>query len=364
MKRHGNLFSRITDYPNIAQSHLQAKRGKSRYEEVKMVENDPHRYFDAIQTMLVDQTFRTSPYTTKQIHEPKERLIYKLPYFPDRIVHHAIMNVIQPFWDRIFIYDLYSAVPGKGLHKGSYRLRQFMRDAGHTQYCLKFDIKQYYPSIDHAILIELVKRKIKCKKTLWLLEEIITSAEGGKNVPIGNYLSQYFGNIYLNWFDHWIKEDLGIDYYIRYCDDGVILGRTKQEMLDLKEQIGQYLTDNLDLTLNRKTAVLKVDVTGIDFLGYRCFRDYTLLRKTSAQRFKKKIRYIETHYQMMPAQKIISSVMAYYGWLQHCDSYNLQRKYLFENRKILAITDLASEDLGIQNPLIKVMEKARANRVP
>lgn len=356
MKRHGNLFSQIIEYENIVRSHQQARRGKARYQEVQMVDKTPKVFFDAIQMSLEEQTFRTSPYVTKRIFEPKERLIYKLPYYPDRIVHHAIMNVIQPIWDRIFIYDLYSAIPGKGLHRGSYRLRRFMNDAENTRYCLKFDVKQYYPSIDHAILLDLIKRKIKCKRTLWVLEEIITSADGGKNIPIGNYLSQYFGNIYLNWFDHWIKEDLGRDYYLRYCDDGVILGRTKQEVLDLREQIGQYLTDNLDLTLNRKTAILKVDVVGIDFLGYRHFREYTLLRKSSAQRFKKKIRYIEDNYRTMPPQKVVSSVMSYYGWLQHCDSYNLQRKYLFENPKILAIMDLASEDLGIKNPLIKVME--------
>jgi hypothetical protein len=317
------------------------------------VDKDPQYFCEAIQSSLEEQTFRTSAYVTKRIFEPKERLIYKLPYYPDRIVHHAIMNVIQPIWDRVFVHDLYSAIPGKGLHRGSYRLRRFMRDTENTQYCLKFDIKQYYPSIDHDILLELIKRKIKCKDTLWLLEEIITSAEGTKNVPIGNYLSQYFGNIYLNWFDHWIKEDLGRKYYLRYCDDGVILGREKADMLDLKEQIRAYLTDNLDLTLNRKTALLRVDVTGIDFLRYRHFREYTLLRKSSAQRFKKKIRYIEQHHAEMHSQTIVSSVMSYLGWLQHCDSHNLVEKYVYQNQNLLGIMDSASEDLGIKNPLFR-----------
>lgn len=364
MKRHGNLYPQITQYENIVQSHRQAKRGKADYDEVKMVNRDPDRYLTAIQCLLIDQTFRTAPYTTKQIFEPKKRLIYKLPYYPDRIVHHAVMNVIQPIWDGIFIHDLYSAIPGKGLHRGSYRLRHFLKDAEHTRYCLKFDVKQYYPSINHDILIALTRRKIKCPETLWLLEEVITSIGGETNVPIGNYLSQYFGNIYLNWFDHWIKETLQEKYYVRYCDDGVILGSSKEHLEWVKQEVQTYLEGNLDLALNKKTQIFSVDKVGIDFLGYRCFRNYTLLRKSSAQRFKKEIRYIEEHYTTMPAQKIVSSVMSYHGWLKHCDSYHLQRKYLFENRKILAIMDLASEELGIKNPLLKVMDQARSGIVP
>ncbi|MFA5408099.1 MAG: reverse transcriptase/maturase family protein [Bacilli bacterium] len=353
MKRHGNLFSQIVGYENIVRSHQQARRGKAHYQEVQMVDKNPQYFCEAIQRSLEERTFRTSQYTTKRIFEPKERLIYKLPYYPDRIVHHAVMNVIQPIWDRVFIPDLYSAIPGKGLHKGSYRLRQFMRDVEGTRYCLKFDIKQYYPSVDHDILLALIQRKIKCKGTLWLLEEVVNSADGHKNVPIGNYLSQYFGNIYLNWFDHWIKEDLGRDYYLRYCDDGVILGSDKMELLDLREQIREYLATNLDLTLNKKTTLLKVDVTGIDFLGYRHFRDYTLLRKSSAQRFKKKIRYIEENHAVMRPQTVVSSVMSYLGWLQHCDSHNLVEKYVYQNPKLVGIMDSASEDLGIKNPLFQ-----------
>lgn len=357
MRRHGNLYSQITQYENIVRSHHQAKRGKSDYEEVKMVDRNPDPYLKAIQTMLEDHTFATSPYTTKQIFEPKQRLIYKLPYYPDRIVHHAVMNVIQSIWDSIFIHDLYSAIPGKGLHKGSYRLRNFLQNKESTTYCLKFDIRQYYPSINHEILISLIRRKIKCPETLWILEEVITSIGGETNVPIGNYLSQYFGNIYMNWFDHWIKEDLQQRYYIRYCDDGVILGNSKAHLEWLKEEVQTYLEGNLALHLNKKTQIFAVDKVGIDFLGYRHFRNYTLLRKSSARRFKKKIRYIEDNYSTMPPQKIVSSVMSYYGWLKHCDSYNLQRKYLFENPKILNIMNRASDDLGIRNPLLKALEE-------
>ena len=352
MKRHGNLFCRITDIQNIALAHALAKRGKSRYSEVRMVDKDPDRYLKTIQNSLIERTYSTSAYTTKNIYEPKERLIYKLPYFPDRIVHHAVMNVIQPIWDKIFIYDLYSAIPGKGLHRGSYRVRQFLRDTDNTQYCLKFDIQKYYPSVDHEILFDLIKKKIKCQDTLWLLQEIITSVDGNKNIPIGNYLSQYFGNIYLNWFDHWIKEDLGIKYYIRYCDDGVILGKNKACLNELKDAIYDYLDENLNLSLNKKTRITHVDTTGIDFLGYRHFRDHTLLRKSSADRFKKKIHDIEKNHNTLEPQAIVSSIMSYVGWLKHCDAHHLSEKYIYQNYEIMDIMSKASLKLGIRNPLI------------
>ena len=265
------------------------------------------------------------------------------------------MNIIQPIWDKVFIYDLYSAIPGKGLHAGVLRLRQFLKDKENTQYCLKFDIKNFYPSVDHDILLELVKRKIKCKDTLWLLEDIIRSPGGNKNLPVGNYLSQYFGNIYLNWFDHWLKEEKRIKYYIRYCDDGVILHKSKEVLNELLKEIEEYMRENLELELNPKTQIFPVDVRGIDFLGYRSFRNYTLLRKSSATRFKRKIRFIEQNHENLEPQHIISSIMSYCGWIRFCDGHHLLKKYVLENNNIIEIMDEASKTLNITNPILKLM---------
>lgn len=318
MKRYGNLFSRITDSRNILQAHLNARRGKAHYKEVIMVNQDPEHYCGLIRDMLVSKTFSTSPYILKQIHEPKERTIYKLPYYPDRIVHHAIMQVLQPIWDRTFIHDLYSAIPGRGLHAGSYRLREFMKDRMNTQYCLKFDITKFYPSMRHDVLYSQIERQIKCPGTLDLLHEVIYSLPGGVNIPIGNYLSQYFGNIYLSGFDHWLKEDQGMRYYLRYCDDGVILHKDKSRLLGLQKDIVEYLS-GIGLTLNRKTQIFPVDVRGIDFLGYRHFRDYTLLRKSSATKLKLRMEYLKKNREKLPDSFIKSSLASYAGWIKHCD---------------------------------------------
>lgn len=358
MKRYGNLFEEIIDIDNLRRAHKNARNGKTYYQDVKMVDNDLDKFLWQLHDALKNKTFSTSDYTTKQIYEPKPRLIYKLPYFPDRIVHHAVMNVLQPIWNKTFIYDLYSAIPGKGIHAGSYRLRQFMKNKEDTRYCLKFDVSQFYPNINHDILLEKIHKKIKCNDTNWLLEEIVRSPGGNTNTPIGNYLSQYFSNIYLSDFDHWIKEEKRMKYYIRYCDDGVILHNEKEILMELSIEIKKYFMDRLNLTLNPKTCIINVDRHGIDFLGYRCFRNFILLRKQSALNFRRKIRYLGTH-QTTPSFTICS-VMSSIGWLKHSDSYNLLNKFVFKNHDIIQKINNSSKYLNCNNPLTKYME---ANRV-
>lgn len=348
MKRHGYLFSSVVTMENLRRAHQNARKGKAHYEEVQMVDANPDHYLKLIQDSLVNKTFTTARYTQKIVYEPKQRTIYKLPYFPDRIVHHAVMQVMQPIWDKQFIYDLYSAIPGKGLHAGSYRLRNFLKDSENTKYCLKFDVSKFYPSIKPDILFEIIKQSVKDPDLLWLLEDVIFSTPDG-GVPIGNYLSQYFSNLYLTPFDHWIKETLGMKYYIRYCDDGVILHAERERLKEIKEQITIYF-DTLGLRINPKTNIFPVDRCGIDFLGYRCFRTHTILRKSSARRFKTRIKKIEKHYLTMNPNKVLGSVGAYYGWLKHCNSYNLARMYLYENPSLRTAVEYASEKGGISCP--------------
>jgi hypothetical protein len=258
------------------------------------------------------------------------------------------MQVMQPIWDKQFIFDLYSAIPGKGLHAGSYRLREFLRDTENTQYCLKFDITKFYPSIRPDRLYEIVQRTVKDPDVLWLLADVIFSTPDG-GVPIGNYLSQYFSNLYLTPFDHWIKETLGLKYYIRYCDDGVILHASRERLKGVLDEIAEYLKP-LGLRLNPKTSIFPVDRCGVDFLGYRSFRTHTILRKSSARRLKKRVHEIEQNYQTISPDKILGSLGAYHGWLKHCDCHNFARKYLYENPAIRTAVEYATELKGIKCP--------------
>lgn len=356
MKRHGNLYPRVIDKENLLKAHRNARKGKRYYQDVIRVDRNEKAYIDRLHRLLADKTFTTAPYEVFRITEPKERLISKLPYFPDRIVHHAVMQVCQPIWDKMFIYDTYAATPGKGIHAGMARLRHFLKDRSQTTYCLKMDIAQFYPSVKHDILMSIIRRKIKCPDTLWLLEDVVRSVPGGIGLPIGNYLSQYLSNIYLDPFDHWIKEVLHLKYYLRYCDDAVVLHHDKVYLHDVWRQIAEYLEEQLRLKLNQKTQLFPVVARGIDFLGYKTYHGFSLLRKSAKQNLAAKVREIENCADSLSPQHVVSSVMSYMGWLKHCNAYHLTSRYILKNQAVLDAMTTASRQLNINNPLDQYME--------
>ena len=250
MKRINNLYNKIWDLDNIRLAHKNAGRGKSKYSEVKEINKDPEYYFSKLSILLRDEKFKNSEYIIfNRLCGVKLREIYKLPYYPDRIVHHAIMNVLEPIWRKTLINNTYSSIKGRGIHRAVIKLKHILKeDRVNTKYCLKFDIQKFYPSIDNVILKKIIRRKIKCNKTLNLLDEIINSTDG---IPIGNYLSQYFGNLYLSYFDHYCKEVLKCKYYFRYCDDIVILDSNKEFLHDCFSKINYYLNNELKLSIKK-----------------------------------------------------------------------------------------------------------------
>lgn len=332
MKRYGNLYSRIYDMDNLKLAHHNAKKGKGWYREVKMIDSNPEHYLNLIQKMLIDKTYHTSEYETFIKHDSgKDREIFKLPYFPDRICQWAILQVIEPYLMKNLIKTTYSAIPGKGIHKALTDIkRDIHNDPNGTKYCLKIDAKKYYPSIDHEVLKSKYRKIFKDKELLWLLDEIIDSTPGDTGIPIGNYLSQYSGNFYLSSFDHWSKEVKHRKYYYRYMDDIVILGETKEELHHLREEIDTYFTTNLKLTIKGNWQVFPTFVRGLDFVGYRIFLNYELLRKSSCKQFKEKMnkirKKVENGGEMNHSEWC--SINSYKGWLQHCDNYRLSEKYI------------------------------------
>lgn len=347
MKRYGDLYSKVWDMENIIEAHRNAQRGKKHYGEVKMVNANEEQYLGQIQAMLRDKTFRNSKYKVfNKVEGGKARTIYKLPYFPDRIIHHCIMQVLEPIWMKTFISDTYAALKGRGIHKGVERMKLALRDTENTKYCLKFDIRKFYPSIDHDILKMLLRKKIKDADLLWLLDEIIDSADG---IPIGNYLSQYFGNLYLAYFDHWLKEEKKCRYYFRYCDDVVILHEDKAFLHKLLVEVQEYLNAHLKLNMKANYQIFPVDKRGIDFLGYRFFHNYTLLRKSIVQRFKTKTLQIKHSYQTMSVNQIVNGLMSYWGWLKHANCLNLAKGQIdYDIKRIFASISKLN---GIRNPI-------------
>lgn len=332
MKRKGNLFQVISSMENLRLAHHNARKGKAWYKEVKMVDSDEDLYLLELQKMLLEKTYQTSEYETFIKNDgKKEREIFKLPYYPDRVCQWAIIQVIEPFLIRNLIKNTYSAIPGRGIHAALLDLRQaIQRDPDGCMYCLKLDVKKYYPSIDHSILKAKFRKLFKDKELLWLLDEIIDSTPGQSGIPIGNYVSQYAGNFYLSDFDHWIKEVKQIKHYFRYMDDIVILMPSKSDLHALRKDIAVYFWENLHLTIKENWQVFPTFVRGIDFVGYRIFKEYTLLRKSTCKQLKKKMRIIRK--RVSRGRELNYSdwcaIHSYAGWLCHCDSHRLYEKHV------------------------------------
>lgn len=329
MKRIGNVYHKVYDIDNLRMAHKKARVGKQHYSEVKMVDSNIDFYLLQIQDMLINKTYDTSEYIVSTIQDRgKEREISKLPYYPDRIVQWALMLQIEDMFLKHFIYDTYAALPNKGTHKALYRTLHFMKDREGTKYCFKFDIKKFFNNIDQTILKELLKLKIKDDNLLWLLFNIIDSCCVG--IPIGNFTSQYFGNYYLSYFDHWMKEVIGIKYYIRYMDDVCIYHHDKNFLSELRFKVESYLISNLKLTLKENWQVFPTYIRGVDFVGYRIFENHILLRKSTATNLKRKMRLIKRRCDRHDSLTYSDwcSINSYDGWIRHCDGFNLRNKHV------------------------------------
>lgn len=334
MKRIGKLFEKIYDIDNLLLAHKNASKGKkTKYDrtkfkqEIRVVNGDLMNHMYKLQKMLIDKTFVNSEYEVFIKNDTgKERTIYKLPYFPDRILHHAIMQILGPIWKKTFIADTYQSIKGRGIHKAKKKIEPLVRKTRRDLYVLKIDIKKFYPNVDNEILKKIIRRKIKCKGTLWLLDNIIDSING---LPIGNYLSQALGNLYLTYMDHKLKETCKLTAYFRYCDDIVIFSRTKVHLHKLRIYMSKYLKEELKLDMKSNYQVFPIRSRGLDFLGYRFFHNYTLVRKSIVTRFKKAV--IEKKYD-----KYFNNIIASYnGWFISSNCFNLRIKYNINKKGLI-----------------------------
>lgn len=323
MRRHGNLWSTITDAENIRLAYAQARRHKPHLRGVLHFERNRDANLAAIRRSLIEKTFRTSPYHEKIVYEPKKRTIYVLPFSPDRIVQHALMNALIPIWEKLFIRDSYACIDGRGIHAGSARTMEFVR---HNDYCLKCDISKFYPSVDHEILMRIIQQKVKCKNTLWLIEDIVYSCPGGKNVPIGNFTSQWMGNLYMNELDQYVKHTLRVKDYIRYCDDFLFFHNDKAVLRDVARKVEDFAGAVLKLRLSK--CDLFPTSRGVDFLGYRHFKGYILLRKSTAKRVARRLRHLPGLYEAgkVTAEHCRSVLASAQGWVRWANTHNYQRK--------------------------------------
>ncbi len=283
MKRYGNLYSQITTFENLLAASRQAQRQKRYRQPVLEFNRHLEQELFQLQRELQTQTYQPGQYRTFEIYEPKRRIISAAPY-RDRVVHHALCNIIVPIFDRIFISTTYANRKGYGSHRA---LRQFIDYTRSSQYVLQCDICKYFPSIDIDILKQLIRRKIKCENTLWLIDTILNTPGGGetlieyfpgdtlltplerpKGLPIGNLTSQFFANVYLNDFDRYVKETLKVVKYLRYSDDFSLFSDDRVFLYDCRQAIEAYL-----VTLRLKIHPIKSQLIqtryGGRFVGFR-----------------------------------------------------------------------------------------------
>lgn len=328
MKRISGLFERIISIDNLRLADQKARQGKAHTYGVQLHDRNREANIAALHDKLEAGTFKTSEYNTFLIHEPKERVIYRLPYYPDRIVHHAIMNVMEPIWVGIFTANTYSCIKGRGIQAAADKVKQAIKsDPDGCAYCLKIDIRKFYPSVDHEILKVIVRRKIKDTRLLALLDGIIDSTDG---LPIGNYLSQYLANLILAYFDHWLKEGKRVKHYFRYADDIVIFHSDKAFLRTLLADIEAYISHRLKLQVKDNKQIFPVATShrdkagrGVDFLGYVFFLRETRLRKSIKQNLARRIANIR-HRKHQPTEKaFLQEIASWWGWCKHSDSRKL-----------------------------------------
>lgn len=305
-KKH--LFPNIIHFDNLFAAVRKAEKGK-RYKRTVapflfLLEPEIQR----LQEDLTTKTYRPGGYRTFIVMDPKERRISAAP-FRDRVVHHALCNIIEPIFEKTFIRDSLANQKEKGSHLGIERFQQFAR---RFPFVLKCDIRKFFPSLDHEILKQEIRRKIACPDTLWLCDLIIdhsnpqeehityfpgddlfTPLKRRRGLPIGNLTSQFWANIYLNRFDHFVKETLGVEGYIRYVDDFVLFAHSKEQLWVWKAAIEQYLAVLRLLLHPKKTQIYRV-ADGVPFLGFRVWPYHRVVQKAKVKRYrrflKKKVR--------------------------------------------------------------------------
>lgn len=346
-----NIYTELCSYENLNRAYLNARKNKRFRDEVLHFSFNIEEHLMEIGEELTNHTYTVGGYKEFFVHEPKKRLVMALP-FKDRVIQWAIYQLVNPIFDKGYIFDSYGCREHKGTLKAVQRLYYWLKIVGKKEvkhYFLKLDMSKYFYRIDHQVLINLLRTKIADKELLWLLETIINYDEvafglklngnvddpadrlKGKGMPIGNLTSQMFANLYLNELDQYCKRKLGIKYYVRYMDDVIILADDKKKLHEYKELIEEFIGNKLNLNLNNKTAIRPITL-GVEFVGYKVFPTHLKVRKSTSLKMKRRLKYVKKQYErdLIPIEKVNATVQSYMGILKHCNSYLLQR-VVFDN---------------------------------
>ena len=343
MKRYGNLWEKIIDFSNLMQAARNAQRGKRFRPNVLAFNDQLEPQLIKLQYQLQTQTYHPGTYHTFEIKSPKPRMISAAPY-RDRVVHHAVCAIIAPIFESTFIRDSYANRINFGSHRA---LRRFTHFARSSRYILQCDIRKYFPSIDHDILKTLLRRKLKCSKTLELLDLLIDSSNPQeprnihfpgddllaplsrqRGLPIGNLTSQFFANLYMNGFDHFCKEKLHTAKYLRYVDDFALFSDDATVLTNARPRIEEYLADRLRLMIHPIKSQQFETRQGANFVGFRILPNQIRIQSKSLKRGRIKVRELQHRYaqQDITLGALQQSLKSWFAHLNHGNTHHLQQQ--------------------------------------
>ena len=336
MKTFNNLWKNLCSYENVYKAFLRARKGKTKKAYVKEFEADFVNNLSTLRTELLLHSYQPEPLKTFIIRDPKTRKISKSA-FRDRIVHHALINILEPIFDKRFIFDSYANRKSKGTLKAIQRFDKFKRkvtkNGAQIGYVLKADIRHYFDEVDQGILLDIIKKRIKDERVLWLIKKILDNhhpSVRNKGMPLGNLTSQFFANVYLDELDQFVKHSIGAKYYIRYVDDFVILHERKEILDSYRSSISHFLQTELALTLHSlKSRITQLD-QGIDFLGFRIFYHHKLLRKMNERKMNQKYKAYKQLYKkgVCVYDKIYNFLQGWCVYAKHGNTFNVRMKLL------------------------------------
>ncbi|HLC73324.1 MAG TPA: reverse transcriptase domain-containing protein [Candidatus Nanoarchaeia archaeon] len=338
MITYNNIYEKICSWDNLLLAFRKARKRKSKKFYVLEFEKNLKENLRSLQKSLVEQTYQPKPLKGFIIRDPKTRSIHASAFL-DRIVHHSIVNILEPIFEKIFIYDSYASRKDKGAHWAVERLKDFMRKVSINGklvknalnnnmvqgYVLKADIKHYFQEVNHKILIDIIKKKVADEKTIALITRVLDNFEGKercKGMPLGNLTSQFFANVYLNELDYFVKHELKAKYYIRYVDDFVLLHKNKKRLDYFKRRIGKFLNQKLKIELHPEKSKILPLRNGSAFLGYRIFYNYSLLSKRNINNILNKLLLFKK--DMIRKEDFHNSLVGWEGYAKWANSYNLR----------------------------------------
>lgn len=348
-----DLWKELCSYDNLLLAYKKARKHKTTKGYVVEFEKDLKSNLLLLRSELLLHCYQPKPLVNFIIKDPKTRKISKSD-FRDRVVHHALCNIIEPIFERSFIYDSYANRKGKGTLKAVKRFENFKRKVSKNNtiscYVLKADIRKYFETVDHRILSIIIKKKITDKRIIWLIQKILNSSAGNETnigMPLGNLTSQFFANVYLNGLDYFVKHELKAKYYIRYVDDFVILHRSREILDRYKKQINLFLKDKLALQLHPEKSRIFPLYKGTEFLGLKIFANHKMVRKKNIRKFQQKLNSLVRQYKdsIIDYDKIYDLLEGWCAYIQHSNSYNLKQKMLKPVEKMF-LEEISSKEIS------------------